>query len=154
MLDSTAKNIIHCFTDSKDAGLKAIGKHLETVTKANAQLKKILATPLADHCYAVNIRQGCLMIKTDSAAWATTIRYQLPDILQQLRQYPALAGLRSIDFYVDPATAVVPQQPALDNGLSISTKTAELLRQTAEKIVDPDLKKILLHLTTHAKEEV
>ena len=49
-----------------------------------------------------NYRDDCLVIAVVSAAWATELRFILPQMLELLRKEGKLYQLRSISFYVDP----------------------------------------------------
>ena len=65
--------------------------HLSTI---NAALKKVVPPPLNEHCCVANLEAGCLTIETESAVWATPLRFQLPAILQKLQP---LVGLYRIE---------------------------------------------------------
>ena len=49
-----------------------------------------------------NYRDDSLVIAVASAAWATELRFILPQMLQTLRMEGKIYQLRSISFYVDP----------------------------------------------------
>ncbi len=69
-------------------------------------LKKLwqiyVPTNLRAYTKVANYRDDCLVISVASAAWATELRFILPDMLQILRKEGKLYQLRSISFYVDP----------------------------------------------------
>jgi hypothetical protein len=52
--------------------------------RLSRQVRGLLPPDLATHVLSVNLRDETLVIITDSAAWATRIRYQQGDIMQNL----------------------------------------------------------------------
>lgn len=61
----------------------------------NGKIKAILASPLNTHCSAAAFNSGCLLITVTNSAWATELRYQLPELRDKLRK-TGLYQLRSI----------------------------------------------------------
>lgn len=56
------------------------------VQQVNQTLMLTLPSPLSKHCRVVNLREQTAVIYADSAAWATRLRYLIPDILQAWQQ--------------------------------------------------------------------
>jgi len=82
-------------------------KQLQTLEQ---QMRAHLAADLAKHCKVANYHHGCLVIETDSAVWATRLRYSTPDLLTSLRQEEKLYQLRSIRHYVRPKVPLAFEQ--------------------------------------------
>ncbi len=97
---------------------------------------------IMDHCQIVGLDRTSLIVIADNAHWVTRFRFLIPQLLTQLQQYPELKNIRSICCKVRPALhptiKKTQRQP-----LQISATTAEILQETAQKISDQKLKKIL-----------
>lgn len=65
-------------------------------------LTSLLDENLAAHCQVGNFKEGILVIISDSAAWASTLRYQTSQLLPALRKHNCFAGLKSIQIKVRP----------------------------------------------------
>lgn len=97
------KNIASLLTPSKSQLGKIVEK-TEHIQKLTAILHSYLEEPLKSYCQAANFQDGCLTISTESAVWATQLRYLTPDLLKQLCEYPEFRGLQSIRSYVANGT--------------------------------------------------
>ena len=91
--------------------LSILHRKVAQLDKLTALLKNNLSEPLRHHCQVANFRDNCLVIMTDSAAWATQIRYLTPELLEQLQRYPELKYVRTLRCYIDPISmpSVSPQ---------------------------------------------
>lgn len=110
------------------------------------RLQSRLDTELASHCQLLNLRDGMAIIACDSTAWATRMRYQIPTLLEALRQLSGLENLRDIQLRVQPVT-LTPQQPKFRAVLS--SHGAYCLQQCANTINDPALRNALERLAKH-----
>lgn len=63
-------------------------------------MRAFLDPLLEPHCQVANLRSGCLVIMTDSAAWATRLRYTFPDLLSRLRFETRLFNVTSLQCVV------------------------------------------------------
>lgn len=59
-----------------------------------AAIRPLLPAAGAEHCWVVDVRNRTLVVLTDSASWAVSIRYQQRELLKQLNDQfrPELAG--------------------------------------------------------------
>lgn len=73
---------------------------VEQLRTLNQQIQTLLRPELAQHCQVANLRDGCLILQVDNAAWATQLRFEQTELLSKLRKQPALAGLASIKIQV------------------------------------------------------
>jgi hypothetical protein len=106
---------------------------------------------LAGHITLVNLRDDSAIIAADTPAWLATIRYLQPTFLQLLRAQPGLAGLRQIQFKVQPASGPEPTDPAAHRA-ALSASGARILEGAAAGIQDPDLARALRRLATRARD--
>lgn len=71
-------------------------RHLAQIEALNAALKPLLPETFREGCRVENIEQGCVILAVKNASIVTLLRYELPQLLNQLRQDPRWAGLASI----------------------------------------------------------
>ena len=115
------------------------------------ELQAVLPSPLASYCQAGDLFEHKLTIITTSPVWAAKLRYLLPTLLQAFRSIPSLEQVTDIDIKISN----LPQQTrttAPTRKAHLSRQSAELIRQTAETIDDPDLRASLLKLSRHVTD--
>lgn len=88
-----------------------LGK-LITKTKQLEQLNRIfqnlIDSSLAKHCQVAKFSKKQLVLIVDNAAFATRLRFAIPDILKNLRIQPEFHELKKINYSI----AVVSETPA------------------------------------------
>jgi hypothetical protein len=114
-------------------------KHLQ-------ELQNILAVfldkKLAAHCQVANLENNCLTIVTDNALWATQFRFQIADLLGELRKNPELCALREIRCKVRPKNH--QSAPAKATTVQrLSKATSQNVLETAKHIKHGSLKVIM-----------
>jgi hypothetical protein len=116
--------------------------------KQHTQLQQILAeyldAKLINHCQVANLDNGCLIILTDSALWATQFRFQIPDLLAKLRQHPQLYHLKHIYCKIRPAPArrQIPEANQMPMP-RITVATSHMIMEAANTIQHDKLKAIM-----------
>lgn len=119
--------------------------------RLTAILRKHLDSELAPHCYLSGIERATLTVFVDSAAWATRLRFQAPNLIPALQQAnPAFANVQGLKVKVltqsgDPNPT--PPEPA---GPSMSSDNANIINSLADCVDDPDLQQALHRLAQHA----
>ena len=108
------------------------------------KLKTILPPPLCDHFVLANIDKETLTLHTDSSAWAARLRFKTPDILSFARQLHDIDHPASIRIKVVPSAG---QPGPAKRTISLSSKSAQLIRETAATITDPHLRDALMRLS-------
>jgi hypothetical protein len=108
-----------------DSCLRELVKKTELLEKLNLYLQPLLAPEFQHHCKVINFREGILVLQIHQQTLATTLRFTLPDLLSQLRQYTELRGLRSIRLKVAPLG--VPAQPITFSPRQLSTSSRRIL---------------------------
>ncbi len=135
--------------DGDENLLHQLGKKCLQLEQLQKWVSLHLADPLNNHCCVANFRDGCLILKVDSAAFATQLRYKTGDLLNALRTIPALCGLRSISHYINPKeNEATPRQLHVHHNLS--DQNAKLLLDLAANVEDESLKKALRSLAKHS----
>lgn len=61
----------------------------QQVQQINQTLTDMLPPPLSKHCRVINLREQTAVIYTDSAVWATRLRYLIPEVLLTWQQQAA-----------------------------------------------------------------
>ena len=143
------------------------------LARYTALLRKILPAECLSHVKVANIRDQNLMLITDSPVWTTRLRQLSPQILRSLHDNPVNDELSSDNFPIIHHVQISTRYQASGHASSgfsgnldienspqkksrhapqISSKTAELLSQSANSIDDLQLKKALLRVASHSTE--
>lgn len=110
----------------------------------NDKIKVLLPSPLSNYCLVAGFNQGCLLISAKNAAWATELRYLLPELRDKLRT-AGLYQLTSIKITLADCDALPSQEKAANNsGLSAAARNN--IRTTSELCSYQPLKEALCHL--------
>lgn len=124
--------------------------------KISVPFKKVIDKQLALHCYIDNYHNGCLFLIVDNNAWATRVRYTIPNLLQQLKKTPEFTILREINCQVrlknpeEPSPKNMPLILRKQNSkLKLSVHNAKLIKTVAQGITDKKLKAALERLAKH-----
>lgn len=141
--------------------LQQLWEKNQQVQQVNQTLPDILPKPLSLHCRVVNVREQTAVIYTDSAAWATRLRYLVPQILQGWQQYSLMITKVEIRVHLE---TFVPTEPVLhptrapETTLSktrgpypLTQNAANYLRHTADTTSHPRLKAVLLRLANRSQ---
>lgn len=91
----THKSVTEILSNSSQLrGIIAKAKQLEIL---NDTLVSLLPDNLKRQCYITNLEKNQLVIATESAVWATTLRYEIPNLLEGLRKNsPEIANIKVI----------------------------------------------------------
>lgn len=119
--------------------------------KLSKSLDNLLDPDLVDHVSLANIRAHVLVLTTDSAAWASRVRYFSPLLLQKLRNNSHIFGdIKKIEIQIQPAVREnVPEQPL---PRYVSTSAAKCLNTTADTIENTELKAALHKLANRRNQ--
>ncbi len=131
----------------------SVTQKLKWLARLNKLWHAQLDATLANHCRVANLREQCLIIEVESAAWLMQLRFQIPALLKTLRKNAELRDLKEIKWYIQPAVATARSTKRRPQNLSLSTHTAQLLRETAESMSNAKLRKALENLAKRGKEK-
>lgn len=141
------KSSISNFLKHESNSFSTLLARLSKLKTWNTWLRELLKneTLLTEHCQIVGLDGASLIVIADNSHWVTRFRFFIPQLLIQLRQYPDFKDIRAICCKVRPvhhrAYKKTKRRP-----LIISENTAEILQETAKKVKDEKLKKILQRL--------
>lgn len=131
------------------------------VQQVNQTLPNILPEPLLQHCRVVNVREQIAVIYTDSAAWATRLRYLVPQILQVWQQHSFTITKIEIRVHLETfsstesTSSVAPPETTVSKNRGpypLTQNAANYLRHTAEATTHPRLKAVLLRLANRSHQ--
>lgn len=130
--------------------LAFIQSKVQQLTKLNQIWQAEICKDLAEHTRVANFRDGYLIIECDSAAWATRLRYTVPDITLKLLKHPDLRDLTHIEWNIQPLFHTPPMQLSTAS-LALSATSAQLLKNAADHIKVKPLQEALLRIAQHEK---
>lgn len=87
---------VHKIIAGPTGTLGLLAEHCARLERLSALVAQRLPEPLNRHCRVGNIADGALILYSTGPGWTTRLRFHTPDLLQELRRHPGLAGLREI----------------------------------------------------------
>lgn len=145
--EKTPANILQ---QDPESVLAFIQNKVQQLTKLNHIWQAEISGDLAEHTRVANFRDGYLIVECDSAAWATRLRYTLPDITQKLLKHSDLRDLTHIEWNIQPQfhapNTQLSQLPPV-----LSHASAALLKNAADNIQVKPLQEALLRIAQHEK---
>lgn len=106
---------IHDLLKNPETLLGQLLRQARAIEDLNDTFLQILKPELIPHCRVGCYATGILTLFTDSAAYATQLRYQVPTLLSNLRTFTQWAALRSIQIKIQSPwleDTVKPIEPA------------------------------------------
>ena len=94
------KTINHLLSEPK-GDIRALLDQLNKIRTINNSLQEHINPLLSQHCRAVNLRKGTLVLAVDSSIWLNKLRFQTPELLSELRSI-GFASLANIELIVQP----------------------------------------------------
>ncbi|HPF58141.1 MAG TPA: DciA family protein [Candidatus Competibacteraceae bacterium] len=116
------------------------------LAKSSRIFHAYLPPHLREHALLVRMDEEVWTVRTDSASWATRLRYKLYDIRQALGQQLGIT-LPKPHIRVEPVTAPPPLRRPPQ---ALTQKSARLIEQIARDEANPRLSAALHHLAQHA----
>ncbi len=132
----------------KESSLNGIRLKSAQIQCANHILSQILDTKILAHCFVGYCDTDKILIYTNSAAWATRLRYQQGDLLRGFRKHRDFQSLSKLGVKILPASSRTPSKPS--QKLTMTKQVAQLISHTATTIDHPYLKKALSQLAKNA----
>jgi len=160
---SGQRNLITCqFNEliSSNDQLNKLYHHAKDICALNEKLHKHLASSLSSHCNVANYSDETLTVNADTSAWASKLRYCIPDILKFAKLECGLTNLKTVRVKVSPIHHKVNQSKTGQSKFSdtnparkvrLSKKSADFIKNIAKTINDPELRKSILKISTHGK---
>ncbi|WP_090361017.1 DUF721 domain-containing protein [Ferrimonas sediminum] len=123
-----------------------VRQRTDTLRRLQQAVTQLVGNELNGRYRVANVRNGVVIIETDSAAWATRLQFQKMQLLQQLRQqnFPMLT---TIEIKVNPGLSRI-QRPVAKNTNQLSQQAADQLQELANSVggsLGEKLKKLAAH---------
>lgn len=117
-------------------------------------LRSRLDKELAQHCYISSIEEVTLTVYVDSAAWATRLRFQVPQLIPELRKTnPVFSKLEHIQVKLLTPSSPETTQPLRPSGPTMNSDNAKGINALSNSIDDPELQRALQRLARHARRK-
>jgi hypothetical protein len=110
------------------------------------KVNQLLPDELAAHCEVGSFSKGCLSLTAPNAAWATQLRYAIPELRDQLRKISGLYQLSSITVTVAEQRTQVRPKKVNPSKRELSDEAKKTILQESQNCVYQPLKKALLSL--------
>ncbi len=111
-----------------------------------AQVRELLAPEARAHCLQANATQGNLTLVVDSAAWATRLRYQCPDLARSL----AGAGITGVKVRARPRERI-PTRQTTEHLSQLTPAAADHLLGAAEHTADAGIAEVFRRLASRRR---
>ncbi len=160
---SSQRNLITCkFNElvSSNDQLNKLYHHAKDICALNEKLHKHLAPSLSSHCNVANYSDETLTVNADTSAWASKLRYCIPDILKFAKLECGLSNLKTVRVKVSPIHHKTNQSKTVQSKFSgtnstrkahLSKKSADFIKNIAKTINDPELRKSILKISNHGE---
>jgi len=133
---------------SKPGVLMHLMQQTDKLVRLNRIMRAYLPPHLQEHARLVSVDEQVWIIKTDSSAWATRLRYALPGLRQQLSQH-LKRDVPPLKLKVQPPSKAKAAEP---RRLQLTQQSASLLEGAADSVNDERLGAALLRLAAHARK--
>lgn len=141
---------VNILLHTNDAGLGAVARHARYLARVRQVVAGAAPASAAAHIHVAAIDARRLLLHTDSAGWATRLRYAEPAIrralAQRLRLHTDTIVTRVRPELAQPERACVKRE--------ISSANREHMRRVAEHIDHPELAQTLLRLARQGDAEM
>ncbi len=135
---------------------RCLNKQLAELCQRSVQLEELsskvtqlLPPNLASVCQVGSFNKGCLILTTTNAAWASQLRYAIPELRDRLRKEAGMYQLSSIKVNISE-TPEPYKKTVQPKSYELSAKAKATIISESEHCTYQPLQKALLHL---AKEE-
>ena len=118
-------------------------RRLEAMTQS---VRTLLPPGLRDHCWVGNIKDGVLVLVTDSGTWAHPLRYMQREVLKQMKAHHGISA-RSIKIRVRPVMQAFMPRPGKPLP-PLNEDAREALSRAADSVEDPELRETLRRFAT------
>jgi hypothetical protein len=134
---------------------------LQKIKALNQAILPLLPEQFRDSCQVSRIDKGCATLDVANGSMATMLRYEIPNILSELRKQKDWLGLASLKtrVKVDPTlnlsqanTGAAKAQSGIEQPerkSHISDETRQTLQSMAEDITDQELRAAIQALVSH-----
>lgn len=152
MLTSEKHSIESYFKNPKHQLANLVDK-INQLRVFNQALIGILEDKLMRHCQVVNVEQGTLTLITDSASWATKLRFQTPEILKKMQTSSTFLKIKKLKVLIRPKERLITKKQPKKKTLHLSRESAQIISDAANHLKNIRLKKALNKIAEHANHD-
>lgn len=131
---------------------RCLNKQLAEICHRSMQLEELsskiiqlLPENLAAVCQVGSFNKGCLILTTSNAAWASQLRYAVPELRDKLRTEAGMYQLSSIKVSI-VETAVLSNKPEQLKSHTLSEKAKATIISESQHCNYQPLQQALIHL--------
>lgn len=147
----SSRSLDKLFEEAHD-NLAILVTRTRLLKRLTLELRSHLDPELAPHCYISNLDGARLYVYVDSAAWATRLRFQIPQLIPNLRHAnPVFAKLDTIRVSILTHAGEPQAQSVQSDGPVMSQENGSAINSLSESIDDPSLSQALRRLARHAR---
>ena len=124
-------------------------------TRELDQLNRVIRATVPENCKhhisVAGIRENQLILVTDSPVWASRLRLYTQNMISMLAEHAGI-DVNSVRIkLIQPK--IEPEAPAPKHR-HLNKSNADMIKQTADSIDDPELRQALYHLAENQKENI
>lgn len=125
-------------------------RQTKRLSELNRIFQAFLPSYLHAHAFLAKLDEESWVVQTDSSAWATRLRYLLPNLRRPLGEHLGMPIPPARIRIAPPAVPLPPPAPA--RRMHITESTAQLLEGAARDLPDRKLSAVMLRLAAHARQ--
>jgi hypothetical protein len=132
---------------------RCLNKQLVEICQRSMQLEELsnkiaqlLPSNLASECHVGSFSKGCLVLTTHDAAWASQLRYAIPELRDRLRKEAGMYQLSSIKINVIESVDLYEKPTQRPKSCALSEKAKATIISESQLCTYQPLQKALLHL--------
>jgi hypothetical protein len=147
-----ANRKIHSLLSSNQHPASALARLLGHAARQDAwtaQLRALLPQELASECRIGNVRDHVLTVHINNAAWATRLRFLVPELLQSLNRLADFATATDIRLRVVPLVPAALQITHINSTVRPPDRVP--LLELASRVDSDDLRDAILRLAAYAE---
>lgn len=118
----------------------------------NVKLHAYLPAPLNTHCQIGSFNKGCLVIVVNDAAWASQLRYMLPELRDKLRKEAGIYQLSSINISIIPEISSQQSTKKIETP-KLSAKARAVIMESEKQCSYQPLREALYKLAKEKSDE-
>ncbi len=142
----TSHNSLNSLLSGADsANLREISIHAKKLKRLTTKIRSLLDTACGEHCTVANLRDQTLVLQTASPVWVAKLRFQIPALINALKN--TSTPVTNIQIKVVPDTKTETTHENISKPQYLSPSTAQLLEGVADDISNSELKSSLLRLS-------
>lgn len=136
------------FLNSSDSELEALVTHAQQLRRLQGLFRQAVSEKLAKNCQVANYQNQQLTLSCQSAAWATRVNMEAPQLIAQLRQTEPFQQLVKVRVITRPQSQPIEKKENFED-IPMSDASAAVISDMADSMNDPALSAALRRLARH-----